>query len=145
MRGRATPEHTYKGIPKRLRHGRRIEISKSGEGVSAPQDLVYLHHPGYDNDNESVLFTLPTCSVNSAGEPCAEYAVAWQGCYVIAINRHGFFTKRKRRESDRAQSGRGLLPGHYYSHLNEDIEGNFYATSLRYRAWIYSPEHMPEA
>ena len=70
--------------------------------------------------------------------------MAWQGCYAIAINRPGFFTKRKRRDSERAQSGQGLISGHYWYHLDEDIEGHLYPTGLRFRAWIFSPEQMPD-
>ncbi len=134
-------QHPVDDIQKRPAHA----ISKSGEGVSAPEDLVYLHHPGYDDDNESVLFTLPTCSMNNVGQPCAEYAVASQGCYAVALNRPGFFTTRKGRDSERAQHGQGLIPGHYWYHLDEGIEEHLYATGLRFRAWQYVPEEMPNA
>ena len=69
-------------------------IAKNGDGVATSGDLIYLHHPhpGYDDWNASVLFTLPSCSVNKDGNPCAEYEVAWQGCYVVTIDQLGFFT-----------------------------------------------------
>ena len=36
-------------------------IPRSGENVSSLEDLVYLHHPDYDDEKESILFALPTC------------------------------------------------------------------------------------
>lgn len=56
-----------------------------------------------------------------------------------------FLTKRKSRDSERAQSGQSLIPGHYWYFLDEDIERHIYATGLRFRVWIFSPEHMPDA
>ena len=88
-------------------------VAKSGNGVATPDDRVQLHHPGYDDENESVLFTLPTRFMNNEGQPCAEYQVAWQGCYVVAINRPGFFTKKKERNSERVRRGQGLIAGHF--------------------------------
>lgn len=41
-------------------------VAKSGEGVATPTGLVHLHHPGYGDDNESLLSALPTCSVTAA-------------------------------------------------------------------------------
>ena len=67
-------------------------LPKLGDGVSAPTLLVHLHHPGYRDTNQSILFTLPTCSINSEEQPCADYWLAWQGCYALAIERKGFFT-----------------------------------------------------
>ena len=72
-------------------------LPKIGDGVSAPTQLVNLHHPGYLDANQSVLFTLPTCSINTEKQPCAEYWLDRQGCYVLAIGSKDFFTAQPRR------------------------------------------------
>ena len=120
-------------------------IAKCGEGVAPPTNLVHLHHPGYEDDDESVMFTLPTCSMNGTGQPCSEYMVAWQGCYALAINEAGFFTKQKDRTSDRVRHGQGLTKGHYWYHLEREMGTNLYATLSEFRAWRYSPEAMPNS
>ena len=119
-------------------------IAKNGGGVAASDGLIYLHHPGYDDWNVSVLFTLPSCSVKKDGNPCAEYEVAWQGCYAIAIDQQGFFTKRKERSSERVPCGQALKPRSYWYHLDVETEGDLYATGLDFRAWTYDPEKVPD-
>ena len=119
-------------------------IARSGHGVTAPTNVVHLHHPGYEDDDESVLFTLPTCSVNSARQPCAEYMVAWQGCYAIAISQSGFFTKQRDRTSHKVRHGQGLPAGHYWYHLETESGTDMYATLSEFRAWHYRPEEMPQ-
>lgn len=133
-------QHTFDNSVPRAVHA----VPRNGDGVAAPTDLVYLHHPGYEDDDESLLFTMPTCSMNQAGESCAEYLVAWQGCYALAVEQPGFFTTQRMRTSDRVQYGQGLAKGHHWYHLEEHVEGEMYATLLEFRAWRYSPEKMPE-
>ena len=103
-------------------------LPKLGDGVSAPTLLVHLHHPGYRDTNQSILFTLPTCSINSEHQPCADYWLAWQGCYALAIERKGFFTTRPQRNSTKVAHGQGLVEGHYWYHLDNQDEQDPYAT-----------------
>jgi len=118
-------------------------LPKVGDGVSSPTHLVHLHHPGYLDANQSILFTLPTCSINAEEEPCAEYWLAWQGCYVLAIERSGFFTARPQRNSTKVAHGKGLTAGHYWYHLDTGDEQEPYATLQSFRSWRYSPDGMP--
>ncbi|KAM0718344.1 hypothetical protein Q7P37_006676 [Cladosporium fusiforme] len=118
-------------------------LPKVGDGISAPTHLVHLHHPGYLDANQSILFTIPTCSINNDKKPCAEYWLAWQGCYVLAIERRGFFTARPQRNSIKVAHGQGLVAGHYWYHLDTEDEQEPYATLQSFRSWRYSPESMP--
>jgi len=130
---------TIDDIATRLPH----RLPKTGDGVSAPKDLVHLHHPGYLDANQSVLFTLPTCSINIAKQPCAEYWLAWQGCYALAIERKGFFTLQPQRSSERVAHGKGLIAGHYWYHLDAEEKEEPYATLQSFRTWRYNPDSMP--
>lgn len=118
-------------------------LPKVGDGVSAPTHLVHLHHPGYLDANQSILFTIPTCSINIENQPCAEYWLAWQGCYVLAIERKGFFTAQPQRSSTKVAHGQGLVAGHYWYHLDVEDEREPYATLQSFRSWRYSPDTMP--
>ncbi|KAK3625372.1 hypothetical protein LTR56_020457 [Elasticomyces elasticus] len=118
-------------------------IPKNGDGVTAPSDLVHLHHPGYNDQDDSLLFTLPTCSVNTAGQPCVEFLVAWQGCYALAMEQRGFFTMQRERTSDRVPEEQGLMKGHYWYHTEDHREGDLYATLCDFRSWRFNPERMP--
>jgi hypothetical protein len=118
-------------------------LPKVGDGISAPKDLVHLHHPGYLDVDQSVLFTLPTCSINMEKQPCAEYWLAWQGCYVLAIERRGFFTVEAQRSSARVANGQGLVAGHYWYHLDDKEEEEPYATLQSFRTWRYERNNMP--
>jgi hypothetical protein len=118
-------------------------LPKLEDGVSAPTHLVHLHHPGYLDANQSILFTIPTCSINTDKKPCAEYWLAWQGCYVLAIERRGFFTMRPQRNSTKVAHGQGLVAGHYWYHLDTEDEQEPYATLQNFRSWRYSPDSMP--
>ena len=118
-------------------------LPKLGDGVSAPTLLVHLHHPGYRDTNQSILFTLPTCSINSEEQPCADYWLAWQGCYALAIERKGFFTTRPQRNSTKVAHGQGLVEGHYWYHLDNQDEQDPYATLQSFRSWQYNPDTMP--
>ena len=130
---------TFDDVAKRPAHC----LPKIGDGVSAPTHLVNLHHPGYLDANQSVLFTLPTCSVNTEKQPCAEYWLAWQGCYVLAIESKGFFTSQPQRNSARIGHGQGLVAGHYWYHLDVEADEEPYATLQSFRAWRYNPDTMP--
>lgn len=119
-------------------------LPEVGDGVSAPTHLVHLHHPGYLDANQSTLFTIPTCSINTEKKPCVEYWLAWQGCYVLAVERSGFFTARPQRESTKIAHGQGLVAGHYWYHLDAEDEQEPYATLQSFRSWRYSPDSIPE-
>lgn len=115
-----------------------------GDGASVPTQLVHLHHPGYPSPNQSTLFTLPTCSINTEKLPCAEYSLAWQGCYALAIERGGFFTLEAQRNSTRVEIGKGLLAGHYWYHLHDDDGHEPYVTLQSFQSWQYTDVKMPE-
>jgi hypothetical protein len=129
-------------IAKRPAH----RLPKIGDGVSAPTKPVNLHHPGYPNDEyETTLLILPTCSINTEKQPCAEYWLAWQACYVLAIENNGFFTAERERDSARIAHGQGLVEGNCWHHLDVDADDNEepYATLQSFRAWRYKEETMP--
>jgi hypothetical protein len=108
-------------IAKRPAH----RLPKIGDGVSAPTKPVNLHHPGYPNDEyETTLLILPTCSINTEKQPCAEYWLAWQACYVLAIENNGFFTAERERDSARIAHGQGLVEGNCWHHLDVDADDN---------------------
>jgi hypothetical protein len=118
-------------------------IPEAGKEVSGVLRLVRLHHPGYPDD-VSDLLVLPTCSINTKAQPCAEYWLAWQACYVLVIERVGFFTAKRERSSDRITPGQGLVEGHYWYHLDGDTdEEEQYATLQSFRVWEYNEESMP--
>jgi hypothetical protein len=118
-------------------------VPEAGKEVSGVLRLIRLHHPGYPDDVSDLLI-LPTCSINTKAQPCAEYWLAWQACYVLAIERTGFFTAKRERSSDRITPGQGLVEGHYWYHLDDDAdEDEQYATLQSFRIWEYNEESMP--
>lgn len=133
-------EQTFNDVQSRPAH----TIPKSGLGVAAPTGLAHFHHPGYDDIDESELFTLPTCSLNNDGHHCTEHMVAEQGCYAMAICQSGFFTKQRSRASSRVHHGQGFTEGHYWYHLDDESKGEDYATLIDFRQWRYRPEEMPD-
>lgn len=121
-------------------------IPKSGDGVASPRAFVSLHHPGWADDNLSLLFTIPACSLNEEGTPCVDFRVAWQGCCVIAIDRPGFFTRGRDRGSEKVLPSQPLTAGKYWYHLDaiDETEDEVYGTLESFRAWQYDPDRMPE-
>lgn len=118
-------------------------VDTYGTSNATTADLVHLHHPGYPDDNQSTLFTLPTCSITTKGHPCAEYMLAWQGCHALAICRPGFLTQSRSRASEKWPNNRVLTAGHYWYHLDDETPGDLYATLKSFREWQYRPEEMP--
>lgn len=86
---------------------------------------------------------MPTCSINTEKQPCAEYWLAWQGCYALAIERAGFFTIEAQRNSTKVERGKGLVADHYWYHLDDDDGHEPYATLQSFQSWQYTDAKMP--